>query len=96
MSIAERKSVTHVHLSDVDERLKCGICQDVLERPKQCKNGHLFCQDHFSAWLNKKKECPTCQCKMTTKTCSFSFGKGRGNRFAQAGFLPELEYDEDS
>jgi len=38
--------------------LLCPICKDVVESPKQCKNGHVYCYVCIITWLDQSKTCP--------------------------------------
>eukprot|EP01087_Luapelamoeba_hula_P021686 TRINITY_DN7628_c0_g1_i1.p1 TRINITY_DN7628_c0_g1~~TRINITY_DN7628_c0_g1_i1.p1 ORF type:complete len:423 (-),score=59.84 TRINITY_DN7628_c0_g1_i1:54-1322(-) len=44
--------------------LQCGICLQILNKPRQCRNGHLFCLGCISRSISKNPECPTCRCKL--------------------------------
>lgn len=44
------------------KELSCGICLQILNKPKQCKNGHLFCGQCIVKYVEKKPECPQCRC----------------------------------
>jgi hypothetical protein len=39
----------------------CGICNCVLCKPVQCKEGHACCAECLNAWLARNKTCPTCR-----------------------------------
>jgi hypothetical protein len=45
--------------------LKCSICMDVLNKPKQCQNGHIFCNDCIVDSIKLKPECPICKVPLT-------------------------------
>lgn len=46
------------------KELQCGICLQLLNKPRQCKNGHLFCLHCISQCLEKGHECPSCRCSL--------------------------------
>lgn len=46
------------------KELQCGICLQLLNKPRQCKNGHLFCLSCISQCLEKGHECPSCRCSL--------------------------------
>jgi hypothetical protein len=46
------------------KELQCGICLQLLNKPRQCKNGHLFCLNCISQCLEKSHECPSCRCSL--------------------------------
>jgi len=54
------------------KELQCGICLQLLEKPRQCKNGHLFCFDCITRSLEKNNECPLCRCLLRTEELSRS------------------------
>jgi hypothetical protein len=39
----------------------CGICLDVLNEPRNCKNGHLYCAACLNAHLEHSNYCPHCR-----------------------------------
>jgi len=41
--------------------LLCCICLQILTNPRQCKNGHLFCQVCIMQYVQKRPECPQCR-----------------------------------
>lgn len=45
-------------LDEVDEVFICGICTMVLVRPRSCQEGHTYCQDCISTWLQSHSTCP--------------------------------------
>mmetsp|Transcript_43512 Transcript_43512/g.78205 ORF Transcript_43512/g.78205 Transcript_43512/m.78205 type:complete len:484 (-) Transcript_43512:681-2132(-) len=52
------------------DTLCCAICAHVLEKPVQCKNGHIFCEDCITFWLIEKEQCPSCRCELTIPALS--------------------------
>jgi len=52
-------------LAPTPDEFTCAVCMGVLERPRQCTNGHVFCEACITDWLQRKAECPTCKCKLT-------------------------------
>lgn len=50
---------------ELAKELSCGICLQLLAKPRQCTNGHLFCNECIVASLEKRPECPTCRCHMS-------------------------------
>jgi hypothetical protein len=46
---------------DIDDDLLCGICQEILNDPHQCQNGHMFCKTCLLAALKYKSKCPICK-----------------------------------
>lgn len=52
--------------------LQCGICLQILEQPKQCKNGHLFCHNCIVRTITKNPLCPQCRCPLTEEGLSRS------------------------
>ncbi len=44
--------------------LNCVLCLGVLQDPKQCRNGHNFCNSCILSALKSKKECPCCKVEM--------------------------------
>ena len=40
----------------------CPICMRVLEDPTQgCSEGHPFCRDCYTTWLETNQNCPLCR-----------------------------------
>jgi hypothetical protein len=54
--------------ADAARELMCNICLHLLEKPRQCQNGHLFCTDCIVPYLKRSSECPTCRCPLTEAT----------------------------
>ncbi|KAL6044324.1 RGS-containing protein kinase RCK1 [Balamuthia mandrillaris] len=44
--------------------VQCGICLQILNKPRQCRNGHLFCLSCIVRSISKNPECPTCRCRL--------------------------------
>ncbi len=44
--------------------MECPICFKILKNPKQCHNGHLFCNQCIQEALKLHKRCPLCNCVM--------------------------------
>jgi MATH domain/TRAF-type zinc finger/Zinc finger, C3HC4 type (RING finger) len=58
-----------------DETLRqyqCGICFGLLKDPKQCTNGHLFCDLCILQCLQKSSDCPHCRCDLSVSLLSRS------------------------
>ena len=54
---------------EVDSRLLCPICSNVLKDPVQCQNEHYFCRSCIKEHLHKNSEtCPVCQDHLTEET----------------------------
>lgn len=52
--------------------LTCAICLEELKtkcKPTTTSCGHVFCEKCLLKVLNEKKKCPTCQSKITKKSC---------------------------
>ena len=54
------------------KELQCGICLQLINKPRQCKNGHLFCLVCITKCISKNPECPTCRCKLDEETLARS------------------------
>lgn len=56
----------------VTEALKyevlCGICCDILEHPRQCLSGHVYCGNCITTCIIKGMPCPTCRRTLTEET----------------------------
>ncbi len=52
------------------ESLLCSICWKVLNDPRHCKNGHLFCAECIKGTLNETNQyqCSTCQTFISSKS----------------------------
>ena len=51
---------------EVDSRLLCPICSNVLKDPVQCQNEHYFCRSCIKKHLHENSEtCPVCQDYLT-------------------------------
>lgn len=46
------------------ENLKCSICLCILKSPRQCVNGHIFCNICVTRALRTNKTCPICKVGM--------------------------------
>ncbi len=57
---------------DAAKELQCGICLQILNKPRQCKNGHLFCLSCILKSISKNTECPSCRCRLTEENLSRS------------------------
>lgn len=42
----------------VDEELLCSICTDIVQRPRCCRSGHVFCEACIKKWLQNNSTCP--------------------------------------
>lgn len=72
MSIEEERPPLDLLIVDskLEKSLRCSICLQVLEVPKQCLNGHLFCCKCIMKYLNTSQTCP--QCRIELKKDSLS------------------------
>ena len=62
-------------VSEPDKALKCTICQEIMMRPVQCRNGHLYCKGCIEKLLTNasaQKECPSCRVKMKVNELSLN------------------------
>ena len=51
---------------EVDSKLLCPICSNVLKDPVQCRNEHYFCRSCIKKHLHENSEtCPVCQNHLT-------------------------------
>jgi hypothetical protein len=46
---------------ELEDRLKCPLCLEVLNDPYQCSVGHNFCRFCITRALQNKEECPMCR-----------------------------------
>ena len=54
---------------EVDSKLLCPICSNVLKDPVQCRNEHYFCRSCIKKHLHENSEtCPVCQDHLTEET----------------------------
>ena len=54
---------------EVDSKLLCPICSNVLKDPVQCQNEHYFCRSCIKKHLHENSEtCPMCQDHLTEET----------------------------
>src|SRR3989338_4043048 len=66
--LEQRRDLTQEHLlvhEDLASDLECAICLSLLQHPRQCKNGHLFCLECLTKCLATKPECPQCRASLT-------------------------------
>eukprot|EP00961_Rhodomonas_salina_P148425 1997947-Rhodomonas_salina.1 len=49
---------TSEFLAPVDDNFLCTICQSVMISPRACSQGHQFCGDCISNWLERSQTCP--------------------------------------
>ncbi|GAM23650.1 hypothetical protein SAMD00019534_068250 [Acytostelium subglobosum LB1] len=57
---------------ELTKELQCGICLQIINKPRQCKNGHLFCMECILMSLKKSQECPECRCSLNMEKLSRS------------------------
>ena len=58
---------------EVDSKLLCPICSNVLKDPVQCQNEHYFCRSCIKKHLHENSEtCPMCQDHLTEETLTKS------------------------
>lgn len=50
--------------------LQCTICTDIMNDPRQCVNGHMFCKSCIMHSLQKCAECPSCSQPMSESNLS--------------------------
>ncbi|KAI4478131.1 hypothetical protein M0804_012089 [Polistes exclamans] len=53
--------------------LTCAICLEELKakcKPTTTRCGHIFCEKCLLKVINEKKKCPTCQSKISKKSCT--------------------------
>jgi hypothetical protein len=51
--------------SDADkEQLSCPICMEVVDQPRACRDGHLFCKSCIEEWLQRNRGCPANRANM--------------------------------
>ncbi|KAF7408191.1 hypothetical protein HZH66_002728 [Vespula vulgaris] len=53
--------------------LVCAICLEELQskrKPTTTSCGHIFCEECLKKVIREKKKCPTCQSKITQKSCT--------------------------
>ena len=57
---------------DAASELQCRICFEILDTPRQCRNGHLFCLECISGLFalssESESKCPTCRCAISEET----------------------------
>lgn len=44
--------------NEVEEAFICGICRGVMIKPVCCKDGHSWCHECITQWLDKNPICP--------------------------------------
>nr|KAF7435180.1 hypothetical protein H0235_003371 [Vespula pensylvanica] len=53
--------------------LVCAICLEELQskrKPTTTSCGHIFCEECLKKVIREKKKCPTCQSRITQKSCT--------------------------
>jgi len=45
--------------------LVCGICFEICNKPRQCKDGHLFCYQCIQQQIEHNPSCPLCRTEIT-------------------------------
>jgi hypothetical protein len=80
---------------DAAKELQCGICLQLLNNPRQCKNGHLFCMDCISQSLEKNRECPQCRCPLRIEELARSLFVERHLRILKVYCRHHFAYNED-
>ncbi len=51
-------------IDEPSEEFICALCLEILRNPKQCLNGHLFCEICISVAMKKQSSCPVCKCNL--------------------------------
>uniref|UniRef100_A0A6B2L4X5 RING-type domain-containing protein n=1 Tax=Arcella intermedia TaxID=1963864 RepID=A0A6B2L4X5_9EUKA len=54
------------------QELQCAICLGLLSHPRQCKNGHLFCETCVLRSIQRSPKCPSCRCPLSENELSRS------------------------
>eukprot|EP01116_Phalansterium_solitarium_P003360 TRINITY_DN14178_c0_g1_i1.p1 TRINITY_DN14178_c0_g1~~TRINITY_DN14178_c0_g1_i1.p1 ORF type:complete len:464 (-),score=143.66 TRINITY_DN14178_c0_g1_i1:534-1814(-) len=80
---------------DLSKELICGICLQILTSPKQCKNGHLFCQSCILMHIEKTPECPSCRCELKEATLARSLFVERHLRTLKLHCKFHFSWDEE-
>lgn len=55
-------------LDVVDDNLLCTICQNVMVSPSCCGQGHQFCLECISKWIEQSPTCPSCSGDLTVSS----------------------------
>ena len=55
-------------LEEPSELYICGICHDILKEPKQCLQGHAYCNDCIHTHMAQSRSCPMCACPLGDAT----------------------------
>jgi len=50
--------------------VECRICLNICNNPKQCPNGHMFCNKCILSALDNRKKCPCCSIALNEKKLS--------------------------
>jgi hypothetical protein len=59
-----------IFAEDLSEDFFCTICQGVLFKSRQCKEGHTFCEGCIHDWLLKHFDCPVCRMPLSRAALS--------------------------
>jgi hypothetical protein len=52
------------------ENYICPVCQDICRKPRQCKDGHLFCFECLKQVIEHNPSCPVCRTDLALETIS--------------------------
>ena len=47
-----------IFITQINHNLLCAICKDIFEDPVCCPEGHTFCNQCITDWVNRQKVCP--------------------------------------
>ena len=63
--ICTKRDLKSLCIDEVPDLYLCSICEDVLVKPHQCKEGHMYCYNCIDNWLKEEEYCPVCIQGMT-------------------------------
>jgi hypothetical protein len=64
-SQTRNNAVLEESADQIDEEFYCAICQGILNKSNQCKQGHNFCESCIFEWLDRQQVCPICRIPLT-------------------------------
>ncbi len=50
-----------IYINKPCDSYNCPLCLNVINDPRQCQNGHMYCNECIRSAISVRKECPVCK-----------------------------------